>query len=287
MKIENVSKRIHNKFMQVKQYRLNSEPYLSGDLFADNADVSLYNPLFRKFQPSKKSISEAKVIFCPSDYLERFIDDYYSETTAKVLILGNSDRDFSHFEFKLPPSIRRVFLQNSLLIDRRFTVLPIGIENLRINNNGLPNYFGHTFLNVDKKVKILSGPFARTHHEREFLLSKPTLTYPWVDTITKRISPAEYAVVSSEYKYIACPRGNGIDTHRFWESLYRGSIPVVKSSQWVHNIGKLGIPLIEIEDWDEKSIQETLRVMNGTKIEPKKIKPLWWPYWKDQIGREL
>ena len=30
------------------------------------------------------------------------------------------------------------------------------------------------------------------------------------------------------YKYVLCPEGNGIDTHRFWETIYAGSIPVSK-----------------------------------------------------------
>jgi hypothetical protein len=32
---------------------------------------------------------------------------------------------------------------------------------------------------------------------------------------------------SRRYKYVICPRGNGIDTHRVWEALYLGVVPVV------------------------------------------------------------
>lgn len=35
----------------------------------------------------------------------------------------------------------------------------------------------------------------------------------------------------STNKYLASPRGNGIDCHRFWEAQYLGVIPVVKHSQ--------------------------------------------------------
>ena len=30
-----------------------------------------------------------------------------------------------------------------------------------------------------------------------------------------------------DHLFIACPEGNGIDTHRFWETLYMGRYPVV------------------------------------------------------------
>jgi len=34
----------------------------------------------------------------------------------------------------------------------------------------------------------------------------------------------------NNYKFICCPRGNGIDTYRFWESIYMGCVPIVESS---------------------------------------------------------
>jgi hypothetical protein len=40
-------------------------------------------------------------------------------------------------------------------------------------------------------------------------------------------SPAQ---TFSTNKYVASPRGNGIDCHRFWEAQYLGVIPVVEHS---------------------------------------------------------
>jgi hypothetical protein len=34
----------------------------------------------------------------------------------------------------------------------------------------------------------------------------------------------------SEYKFWICPRGNGLDTHRAWEALYVGAVPIIKRS---------------------------------------------------------
>ena len=30
------------------------------------------------------------------------------------------------------------------------------------------------------------------------------------------------------HAFVLCPRGNGVDTHRMWETLYMGSIPIVR-----------------------------------------------------------
>jgi hypothetical protein len=50
-------------------------------------------------------------------------------------------------------------------------------------------------------------------------------------------------------KFVFCPRGNGIDTHRIWETLYMGSIPIVKYERSHHLFTDL--PILFIKDWNE------------------------------------
>ena len=53
----------------------------------------------------------------------------------------------------------------------------------------------------------------------------------------------------SSYKFIACPRGTGQDTHRVWEALYLGSIPIVIKS----HISSLyvNLPVLQLNSWEE------------------------------------
>jgi hypothetical protein len=50
-------------------------------------------------------------------------------------------------------------------------------------------------------------------------------------------------------KFVLCPRGNGIDTHRIWESLYMGSIPIVIYENAHHLFTDL--PILFINNWEE------------------------------------
>lgn len=50
-------------------------------------------------------------------------------------------------------------------------------------------------------------------------------------------------------KFVVCPRGNGVDTHRLWETLYMGSIPIVKYEKTHHLFTDL--PILFINDWSE------------------------------------
>jgi hypothetical protein len=60
------------------------------------------------------------------------------------------------------------------------------------------------------------------------------------------------------HNFVICPRGNGIDTHRLWETLYMGSIPVVIYSDVHKNL--LDLPILFIKDWSEL----TEELMNNT-----------------------
>lgn len=49
--------------------------------------------------------------------------------------------------------------------------------------------------------------------------------------------------------FVLCPRGNGLDTHRLWETLYMGSIPIVKRDIGYDDFSDL--PICFIDHWKE------------------------------------
>jgi hypothetical protein len=65
----------------------------------------------------------------------------------------------------------------------------------------------------------------------------------------------EYLKHLSTFKYAICPPGNGIDSHRIWECLYLGVIPIVKRSVFTEKL-KEKIPcVIILNSWTEFSPQ--------------------------------
>jgi hypothetical protein len=63
-----------------------------------------------------------------------------------------------------------------------------------------------------------------------------------------------YLCELSTHRFCLCIRGNGIDTHRFWESLYLGVIPVIINNKetdmdnFVSHLKKLKLPFVEISE---------------------------------------
>jgi CRISPR/Cas system-associated exonuclease Cas4 (RecB family) len=82
------------------------------------------------------------------------------------------------------------------------------------------------------------------------------------DIITKPKSFPDYLKELAQYRFCLCVRGNGLDTHRFFESLYLGVIPVIlnnkhtKMDNFIYYLRKAGIPFYEItqENFTEKYI---------------------------------
>jgi hypothetical protein len=268
------------------QHRINKKiygerinlPYLSGDGFESICDFSAFSP--RANSVNSQGISTAHSIFCKSDNIEKLIQDLGSQINATVLVLGNSDRDFYNFDLQLPDSIKRVYLQNSHISDDFFQTLPIGIENLRYARNGIPSLFNPEYYLREKKNKVIAGPFSPTHAERNEILGWKNIKHDSLTYFEGSLSPAKFSDITSQYLYVACPRGNGTDTHRFWETLYRGSIPVIKRSKWSESIQKLNIPLIQLSNWDFEEFIEATDKQTYNSINPVELPILWNGFWE-------
>jgi hypothetical protein len=50
--------------------------------------------------------------------------------------------------------------------------------------------------------------------------------------------------------FVICPEGNGVDTHRLWETLYMGGIPVIKHNTLLTEI-LADLPVITLSAWEK------------------------------------
>jgi hypothetical protein len=79
------------------------------------------------------------------------------------------------------------------------------------------------------------------------------------------------------HTFVLCPRGNGIDTHRLWETLYMGSIPIVKRDIGYSDFEDL--PICFVNDWSEITVEfledEKQRIQN-TNWNLEKLKMSYW-----------
>jgi hypothetical protein len=84
------------------------------------------------------------------------------------------------------------------------------------------------------------------------------------------------------HSFVVCPRGNGLDTHRLWETLYMGSIPIVKKDIGYAEFEDL--PICFVNEWEEVTREwlesEKERILNKEwNMDKLKIS-----YWIDKIN---
>ena len=50
--------------------------------------------------------------------------------------------------------------------------------------------------------------------------------------------------------FVVCPEGNGKDTHRLWETLYMGGVPIVKRDKYMAGLYDR-LPVLQVSNWSE------------------------------------
>lgn len=186
------------------------------------------------------SIGEIEQLLAPVNDAEK----------PRIIFLSNGDQDFESIGGLASAKGVTIYVQN--LVEAKSEgvhPLPIGVEGLQWGRAGMPWNFWGTKIFRTKKDLVLIGPFGATHPSR--IEIQKIAENPYVVHWNQRVSSFRYSLIASQYKYVACPRGNGKDTHRFWETLYRGSVPIVISDSWSYNLLNSGVPLIEVQSWDE------------------------------------
>jgi hypothetical protein len=80
-----------------------------------------------------------------------------------------------------------------------------------------------------------------------------------------------------DHKFCACPRGNGIDTHRLWEALYCRTIPVVRYEPAYRNFRDL--PILFVDSWESLTtdyLNTQYESITNQEWNYSKMKASWW-----------
>ena len=167
--------------------------------------------------------------------------------------------------------------------------LPLGISNYVDEGSGL------VFGNVDTMIQVASQPrtIKNLVYANFSVYTYPLSRAPLMELAKSRswitigqVEPTtdgrrKFLEDVRNHSFVLCPRGNGVDTHRLWETLYMGSIPIVERSI-VHS-GWQDLPILFVDSWDEiteeRLLQEKIRIESSTWNMDK----LRISYWINQI----
>jgi hypothetical protein len=220
--------------------------FISGYTFYKKCKWSVCPRYRQSFIP--QDIEENDLVFLNLDYLDSFVN-YLNSNKPKSkfrLITHNSDKDFNFESFqKIKDYCTKIYAINCTFEDKMIKKIPIGI------NDQSTEVLDNISLKFTEKNELIYMNFRTGHHHSRVDCFNYFSKYDWV-TITHE---NDYLPVRlfyenlSNFKYCISPRGTGIDTHRLYESLLFGVIPIVKKSELDNSYKDL--PVIIVDEWKD------------------------------------
>jgi len=274
------------RFRQFIYRASTNTPYLSGDSISVLTDY-VVGGFSGNEKISREMLTRANSIFVQGELLIPFLEEYGDAITAKVLVSGNSDKNFEQ-HVSLPESIKLWLCQNNAVSgDSRILTLPIGLENLRFGRTGQTKY--HKFILRERvRDSVLVPPMSPTNEIRTRIiqqLQEPRAVFTVSNTL---LTEQSYFELVRKYQFILCCEGNGFDTHRLWETLYQGSFPVVLRTKWSSTLESLKLPILFVNNLEEIN-HEILKEFwaEHAEFDPTINSCLWIPYWENLIHESV
>ena len=261
------------------------------------------------------NINPGESIYIHFDLVEHFINAILPHMkTPFVLVSGNSDHtcieDFPSSNKLLDsPLLLAWFSQNVTCDHPKLYHIPIGLDYHTLSFNVGSHEWTNVMTPITPKLQELSirrirnkinklneckaiactnfhlamgGPIRRTQYRLPIYEKLKNKNIIWLPKQTRE----EFWESLNEISFVICPFGNGLDTHRTWEVLMLGRIPIVEKS----NLNKVydGLPIIEVEDWNEINDifleRQFVKIVNKLKSKEYKLERLMLSYWNNKIA---
>jgi hypothetical protein len=230
-------------------------PYL--DLALLDSETIVTNPNYAskavtlETKPAEvaKKLYESKIVYIHPDSFEKWNNILVllhkrKPLPIKLIIMSGSDY---YFDDDLLNNLysnltsTEFWIQNYTGVKgERISILPIGVAG-QYNGDLEKNYlFGISYFSNSGGFREQFIEFLNDHEDMKKFC-------------TPKVPKEEFYETLSKFYYNVCPMGNGFDTHRFWETLMVGTIPIVKSHDFYDNLlfQYPKLPIIVVKSWEE------------------------------------
>jgi hypothetical protein len=261
-----------------------SFPYITGDTFRALADYVL--DIAADFDP--KTVSKNSTIFVEYSFLQDFFSSYHPHIKAKyVLITHNDERPVpeNHAPYLYDPKLLAWFGQNMTSNHPKAICIPLGLANREWPHGKVEMYeqiINNAMQHRYAKNKLLYMNFSVQNNVQERKPAWDQFCNQPFCVAEKPTKPFHYFLENiASSVFVISPPGGGYDCHRTWESLYVGSIPIIKKTL-INSVFK-DLPVIEVSDWHtvtESFLFEQYSIFVSSDYNYEK---LYMPYWIEKI----
>lgn len=193
------------------------------------------------------------VVFCKVEETWRLFERLRLTRKVIVLVTGQSDLpcDAVRQAF-LPPNVARWFSTNVTSPHPRVAALPLGVGPAHDPITAPADELAAAFRPQAARANWLYVNFRpetnRAARQPVFDSFRELADEGWVTFREPAPSgqSGRYLEEMGDHRFVLCPPGNGVDTHRMWEAIATGAIPVVQRSEAMEPFAHL--PAVFVED---------------------------------------
>lgn len=243
--------------------RVDTSPFLSSDAYAFKISLGLARgSTMEDVSNLLENEIQVERLYLPSSLAHR-ASEYLirNRLKPKRIVLADDDLTWRANELlKLFPQHTQIYAVNLIEDCDRVRGIPLGLESPSYRSGGRLHDFQKEFsINPKKRdISILAIWNSATNIKSRKKASSTLAKNSNVLRLGKRISPQTFHFLIRRSLFVACPRGNGLDTHRIWESLYLGAIPIILKRDYFSALN--GWPIFTIESWENLGIYNRLQL---------------------------
>ena len=216
---------------------------------------------------------------------------------GKTLILGHSDKPTSAFLSKTilaTKKVARIYGTNLQPVPQLSFSVPLGVTNFT-EESDLHTLLGDVshFVSADERSDhqdkfslTVSASFTSKNNKRvrgQVLRVLSALPRKFKVSVELPDFSAEgrirFLVNTRHSAFTVCPEGNGVDTHRLWETLYMGGIPIVTPNPLMNSLYSQ-LPVLVINKWSDLAnsqlLEEKWHEINRTSWDSSILRQTYW-----------
>ena len=182
----------------------------------------------------------------------------------RIAVVGHADQHFTVSNARLLRALgtRQVYAFNADPLPGLVAPIPLGLTN-HTNESSLHRLFGDTqhllraYADAPDRPKFNASIYVNMtlqnalRERRTALEAVRTLPGAHIEEPTfSDVGRIRYLSSLRGYNFVLSPPGNGVDTHRTWETLYMGGIPIVQRHPAISPLLE-GLPAVQVDDWRE------------------------------------
>jgi len=280
---------------------IDSSPYLSGYTYstftsqaiADKNDTKYMKALSHGIDP--EAVNPGDVLYVTGEQVENF----FIHTAPKIrcpfsMVTAMWDAGVDQDLMSLMPEhLTRWFTINANVRHPKITAIPLGLGN---KNWGWDNN-----IQCDPATYDKYRPYAKTHnvlasfsvrnkHGERLQCLNDAKNRLGNDLTVRDFNPADrksdsfvdqYFEAAAHHKMVICPWGAGYDTHRLWETMYLGSIPITRACVAYREFADY--PIIFLNHWRDLNLDYLLKEYDKQLEKLQTETRIYSKHWKEVI----